>query len=75
MKHLWAFIGALLLALATAMGAYGAHGLRQTVTDLRMLEAFGYAVQYQLVCGLGLFAIASAINHFKILLVNLAGLF
>ncbi|MCD8339562.1 MAG: DUF423 domain-containing protein [Burkholderiales bacterium] len=73
MKHFWVFIGALLLAIATALGAYGAHGLQSATADFRSIEAFGYAVQYQLICGLGLFAVAWATSHFKALLVNLAG--
>lgn len=75
MKHLWTFIGALMLASGVALGAYGAHGLQATVTIQRSIDAFEYAVQYQLISGLGFFAIAWALNHFKESLVNLAGLF
>ena len=46
--HFWAFIGSLLLASGVAMGAYGAHGLRAIVDVPRSIEAFEYAVQYQL---------------------------
>ena len=72
--HFWAFIGSLLLASGVAMGAYGAHGLRAIVDVPRSIEAFEYAVQYQLISALGFFAIAWATNHFKAGLVNLAGL-
>ena len=56
--HFWAFIGSLLLASGVAMGAYGAHGLRAIVDVPRSIEAFEYAVQYQLISALGFFAIA-----------------
>lgn len=55
--HFWAFIGSLLLASGVAMGAYGAHGLRAIVDVPRSIEAFEYAVQYQLISALGFFAI------------------
>ena len=47
--HFWAFIGSLLLASGVAMGAYGAHGLRAIVDVPRSIEAFEYAVQFQLI--------------------------
>lgn len=73
--HIWAFIGALFLASGIAMGAYGAHGLRAVVEVPRQIEAFEYAVLYQLICGLGFFAVAWATQHFKSWLVNLSGIF
>lgn len=72
--HLWAFIGAILLASGVAMGAYGAHGLRTLVDVPRSIEAYEYAVLYQLISALGFFAIAWASNHFKAFLVNLSGI-
>ncbi len=75
MKHLWAFIGALLLASGVAFGAYGAHGLRTVVEVPRLIESFEYAVLYQLIGGLGFFAVAWATNHFRAWLVNIGGFF
>lgn len=72
--HFWAFIGSLLLASGVAMGAYGAHGLRAIVDVPRSIEAYEYAVQYQLISALGFFAIAWATKHFKPILVHLSGL-
>lgn len=74
MKHFWSFIGALMLASGVALGAYGAHGLHNVVTVQRSIDAFEYAVLYQLISGLGFFAIAWGLNHFREGLVNLAGL-
>ncbi len=70
----WTFIGALLLASGVALGAYGAHGLRSIVELPRQIEAFEYGVLYQLVGGLGFFAIAWASQHFNKTLVNLSGI-
>lgn len=74
MKHFWAFIGALYLASGIALGAYGAHGLRAIIDAPRLIESFEYAVLYQLVSGLGFFAVAWAVTHFRAWLVNIAGL-
>jgi len=74
MKHLWAFVGALYLAIGIGMGAYGAHGLRTWVQVPRLIESFEYAVQYQLISGLGFFALSWALGHFRGWLVNIGGL-
>ena len=58
-----------MLASGVALGAYGAHGLHNVVTVQRSIDAFEYAVLYQLISGLGFFAIAWGEG-----LVNLAGL-
>ena len=58
MKHWGAPLGALLLAAAVAIGAFGAHGLRQQVDSgamtARDLEIFQTGVFYHFVHGLGL---------------------
>ena len=72
--HIWAFLGALMLASGIALGAYGAHGLRAAVTVPRLIESYEYAVLYQLISGLGFFAVAWATQHFKDWLVNIAGI-
>jgi uncharacterized membrane protein YgdD (TMEM256/DUF423 family) len=51
-------IGALLLALAIAAGAFGAHGLKGRVT-VDKLETFEIGVRYQFYNALGLMAAAS----------------
>ena len=48
--------GALLMALATLLGAYGTHGLRN-VLDERQFETFRTAVQYQFFHALGVLAV------------------
>lgn len=61
MKHFWSFIGALMLASGVALGAYGAHGLHNVVTVQRSIDAFEYAVLYQLISGLGFLPLLGAL--------------
>ncbi len=44
-----------MLASGVALGAYGAHGLHNVVTVQRSIDAFEYAVLYQLISGPWLF--------------------
>lgn len=50
--------GAVLAAVAVGLGAFGAHGLRETLSPER-LATFEIAVRYQMFHALGLLAIAS----------------
>ena len=49
-------LGAVLMALAVVLGAFGAHGLEGKITPERM-EVFRTGVQYHLIHALGLVAI------------------
>ena len=49
-------LGGLVLALATACGAFGAHALKGTLTPER-LQLWETAVRYQFIHGLGLLAV------------------
>lgn len=51
-------LGALLAGLAVALGAFGAHGLEQVLTQQR-LGTFETAVRYQMFHALGLLAVAA----------------
>jgi uncharacterized membrane protein YgdD (TMEM256/DUF423 family) len=53
----WSVAGAVAMALAVALGAFGAHGLRGHVSD-EALEWWRTASQYHAWHGLGLFAVA-----------------
>lgn len=53
----WAAIGALLMALAVGMGAFGAHGLRNRL-DAYSLSVYEKAVFYHFVHALGLLLVA-----------------
>ena len=50
-------LGALAVLLAVMAGAFGAHALRELITE-RSLEVFQTGVQYQMIHGLGLVLIA-----------------
>jgi uncharacterized membrane protein YgdD (TMEM256/DUF423 family) len=50
-------LAALLMAVATGLGAYASHGL-DSVLDARALGSFETAVQYQFIHSLGLIGIA-----------------
>ncbi len=53
----WTSIGALLMALAVAMGAFGAHGLRNRV-DAYSMSVYEKAVFYHFVHALGILLVA-----------------
>lgn len=67
----WIAIGALLAAIAVALGAYGAHGLKETLSragfsgdDLaRRLSIFETAVRYQMFHAIALVFIGLALQH------------
>ncbi|MUT64429.1 DUF423 domain-containing protein [Paenibacillus sp. NEAU-GSW1] len=50
-------IGAVGAALAVALGAFGAHGLKEVLTE-RLLEIFETGVRYQMYHSLGLMLVA-----------------
>lgn len=59
--RLFAFSGAVSGLLSVALGAFGAHGLRQRLAP-EMLAVFETGVRYQVYHALGLFAVAWAIS-------------
>jgi uncharacterized membrane protein YgdD (TMEM256/DUF423 family) len=61
-ERLFGFLGALSGLLSVALGAFGAHGLRQRIVP-EMLAVFETGVRYQVYHALGLFAIAWAIGR------------
>lgn len=56
-------LGALAAALAVGAGAFGAHGLRRSLSA-EMLEVFQTAVQYHMAHALGLVLVGLAVLHF-----------
>ncbi|QIZ77054.1 DUF423 domain-containing protein [Ferrimonas lipolytica] len=61
MAKIYGVIAALLGLLATALGAYGAHGLPGKVSD-SLLVSFNTAVQYQFLHVLALLVVALALK-------------
>jgi uncharacterized membrane protein YgdD (TMEM256/DUF423 family) len=62
MENTIVIIGAIIGALGVAAGAFGAHGLANTLTPERM-DTYEIAVRYQMYHALALFAVAWAISH------------
>lgn len=64
MKKPWIMLGASLAGLAVALGAFGAHALREQLSD-RMLSVYQTGVDYHFVHALGLilFGLASDRPH------------
>lgn len=56
--------GAICTALAIAFGAFGAHGLKEIVSE-HMLQNFETGVRYQMYSALGLMLIALASKHMQ----------
>ena len=67
-------LGAVFAALAVALGAFGAHGLRNTLSP-GDLETFEVAVRYQMYHALGLFVVAWACTQWSASTVVAAGWF
>lgn len=56
----WAAVGAILAGTGVALGAFGAHGLRETLEAADQLETWRTAVRYQVWHGLALVLVALA---------------
>jgi uncharacterized membrane protein YgdD (TMEM256/DUF423 family) len=66
-------IGGFLMALSVALGAFGAHALKQ-ILEPQMMDVYHTAVQYQVYHALGMFIVAFlAYLNPKNTQVNLAG--
>lgn len=64
----WLFYGAVNGALAVALGAFGAHGLKKHVSDVGLLKTWETGAHYHLIHALGLFALCG-INFQELLLI------
>ena len=68
----FALYGAIFMALAVGLGAFGAHGLKNVVTK-EMLLIFHTGVEYQFYHALGLFCVAFVINLNESKKIKIAG--
>lgn len=76
MSKTFVIAGAIIMFIGVAAGAFGAHGLKSYFVDHPTLEAtYETAVQYQLIHGLALFAIAWATTQWPGGLTTWAGYF
>ena len=67
--------GALFVALAVALGAFGAHSLQNVTTDEKILHSFQTAVQYQMYHALALLTVAIIYERFPGKWIKWAGNF
>jgi uncharacterized membrane protein YgdD (TMEM256/DUF423 family) len=72
MQRLFIAAGAVLMALAVALGAFGAHGLRETL-DPPMLAAWNTAVQYHVYHALGLLVLGALYTRLSAPSARIAG--
>lgn len=68
------FFGALYMCLGIIVGAFAAHGLKESVSEYQ-LGVLQTGVKYQLVHGLGLLLLAVLFAHYQKRLYFLAGVF
>ncbi|WYP26168.1 DUF423 domain-containing protein [Alkalihalobacillus sp. FSL W8-0930] len=59
MVKLFLLIGSIVMALGVGIGAFGAHGLEPRISE-RMLKNYQTGVQYHMIHGLGIIAVALA---------------
>ena len=65
-------IASIMMALSVALGAFGAHGLKN-ILDEKMIQVYNTAVEYQFYHSLGLFAVAFVAHLNDTKKVNLSG--
>jgi uncharacterized membrane protein YgdD (TMEM256/DUF423 family) len=68
----WFRLGAVTMAIGVAIGAFGAHGLKNVLDD-SMKAVFETGVRYHLIHGLALFAVAWAASRASTAPVQFAG--
>lgn len=61
--HLLSRLAAVLAALGIAAGAFGAHGLKNYLTERNMLAVWQTAVFYHLIHALALWVLAGRVTH------------
>jgi uncharacterized membrane protein YgdD (TMEM256/DUF423 family) len=66
MNKKWAITGLILVVLAIALGAFGAHGLKSKTDDETILAEFDTATKYQFFQGLGFLIIPFLLKEFQL---------
>src|SRR5882672_4389269 len=74
MDSFWIRIGAVVMALGVILGAFGAHGLKDVLTD-PMKAVYETGVRYHLIHGLALFIVAWLASRSPSSLVTYSGWF
>jgi uncharacterized membrane protein YgdD (TMEM256/DUF423 family) len=72
MNRTYIILAAFLGGLAVALGAFGAHGLRNITADEKILHGFETGVEYQVYHALALLALAGLSNKAQLVWINRA---
>src|SRR5687767_7300940 len=72
MNRTYLILGALFGGLGVALGAFGAHGLRNITTDEKIMHGFETGVHYQVYHALALIALAGLSNKSSLSWLNRA---
>ena len=67
--------GALMAAIAVALGAFAAHGLQQLTSDEKIIQGFKTATQYQFYHAIGLFLIGILMGAYSGKCMHIAAYF
>jgi uncharacterized membrane protein YgdD (TMEM256/DUF423 family) len=73
MQKFFLLAGSLLMALTVAIGAFGAHGLKDILQKTQRIDTFETAVRYQFYHSLGILFLGLLLIHFQHKLLNYAG--
>jgi uncharacterized membrane protein YgdD (TMEM256/DUF423 family) len=66
MEKRWLLTGLVLIVTGIILGAFGAHGLKEVLTNPEKLQSFETGVRYQMYHGFGFLAIAALMHLFSI---------
>ena len=66
MEKKWLIAGLILIITGIVLGAFGAHGLKNVLTDPEKLQSFETGVRYQMYHGLGFLTITALASKFQI---------
>lgn len=75
MQKIFLLLGCILMALSVAIGAFGAHGLKEILQRTQRIETFETAVKYQFYHSLAILFLGILLFHFQHRLLNAAGIF
>ena len=70
---IWVLMSSFFGALAVALGAFGAHGLKGRISDAD-LQIYDLAVRYQMYHALALLGVALVASHFEIPALKFSGI-
>lgn len=73
-SKLWFFIGCVVCALAVAIGAFGAHGLKNILVANQRIETFETAVKYHFYHGFAIIVLSLVANYLSSKNIDVLGI-